>query len=68
MTASIHKFHLISVQYDSSVGGVVTNWIISSHAYDGLNRVIAGVDRDGVLTAYAYDLMSDLTNSTMPLG
>jgi RHS repeat-associated protein len=58
--------NLISAQHDSSASGLVTNWTTENLAYDGLNRVIGKSDRDGALTTYAYDMMSNLTNRTMP--
>ena len=58
--------NLVAQQHDSSASGVVTQWTTASYSHDGLNRLTAKVDRDGALTTYAYNPMSDLTNRTMP--
>jgi RHS repeat-associated protein len=60
--------NLISRQHDSSSSGTVTTWTTASYTYDGLNRMINAIDRDGAPTTYRYDLMSDPTNRTMPGG
>ena len=60
--------NLVSAQHDTSVNGAVTNWTTASLIYDGLNRLISKVDRDGAPTTYAYDSLGDLTNRTMPGG
>ena len=60
--------NLISAHHDSSASGTVTNWTTTSLAYDGLNRTIGKIDRDGAMTTYAYDPMGDVTNRTMPGG
>jgi RHS repeat-associated protein len=60
--------NLVSAQHDSSTGGTVTTWTTANSAFDGLNRVIRKTDRDGALTTYAFDLLSNVTNRTMPGG
>jgi RHS repeat-associated protein len=60
--------NLITQQHNSIAGGILTNWTTASFAYDGLNRVVGKLDRDGAPTAFAYDSMGDLTNQTLPGG
>lgn len=55
-------------QHNSTASGFVSTWTTTSSAFDGLNRVIATVDRDNALTSYAYDPMGNLTNQVMPGG
>lgn len=60
--------NLIAAQHDSSANGIMTIWSTNGEAYDGLNRLIRTVDRDGATTTYAYDSLGDLTNRTLPGG
>jgi YD repeat-containing protein len=55
-------------QHDSSTNGVVTQWTTNDYSHDGLNRLTTTIDRDGALTTFSYDSLSDLTNRTMPGG
>ena len=57
--------NLVSAQHNSSAGGTVTTWTTATFAYDGLNRPVSKVDRDGALTTYAYDALGDLINRTL---
>ena len=58
--------NLVGSQHKSTANGSGTTWTTASFAYDGLNRVIQQVDRDGAATAFGYDALNDLTNRIMP--
>ncbi|MGA2279196.1 MAG: glycohydrolase toxin TNT-related protein [Verrucomicrobiota bacterium] len=58
--------NLVSAQHNSTLNGAVTTWATANYSFDGLNRMTGKVDRDNASTTYAYDLMGDLTNCTIP--
>jgi YD repeat-containing protein len=49
-------------------GRAVTVWQTNGWTYDGLNRVVAETNRDGVFTLYNRDALGNVTNRTMPSG
>jgi YD repeat-containing protein len=50
----------------SSSNGVVTIWNTNTWAYDGLNRPTTATTRDGAVTSFSYDALSDVISRSMP--
>jgi RHS repeat-associated protein len=60
--------NLISETHNTVANGSVTQWTTAATAYDGLNRPVARIDRDGATNLFTYDPASNLTNRVMPGG
>ncbi len=58
----------VAQQQCSVSGGTVTVWATNGWTYDGLNRVAAETNRDGVYTIFNRDALGDVLTRTMPGG